>query len=210
MRQACTVGIAASVVFLLAPGANGQQLEDAEHSDSGRGPELGFLHVAGGVQSVSLQALSANNVYIAGEPLKTESFGPSFSAGAGLRLLSLTAGARFRFGTFSDWDLWTLNLDLGWHVPLGKFEPYIFVGGGFAKLAYHDTADSSATGFDIRLGGGVDYYVSNVFSLGGMVDLDLLRLSHSIVINGPRIPLTHSWSSLGFVISPSVVAALHL
>ena len=210
-RQAFSVGIAASVVFLLARRANAhqRQLEDAEQTDSGRGLELVSFDVAGGAQFVSVEALSANNVYIAGEPLNTSSFGPSFSAGAGLRLHFLTVGPRFRFGTFSDWDLWTLNLDLGWHVPLGKLEPYIFAGGGFAKLAHHASSDSAATGFDVRLGGGLDYYVSNVFSVGGRVDVDLLSLSHSIVFNAPRIPLTHSWSSLGFVVTPGVVAGVH-
>ena len=77
------------------------------------------------------------------------------------------------------------------------------------ELAYHRIGDASATGFDIRLGGGLDYFVSNVSSVGGKVDIDLLRLSHSIVINAARVPLTPSWSSLGFVITPGVVAGLH-
>ena len=232
-RHAITVGLAASAIFFLAPRTNAQQpkppppapadpiypndaerqFEDAEQSDSGRGLEFVYFDVGSGAQFVSLEALSSNNVYIAGAPLETSSFGPSFSAGTGLRLLFFTVGPRFRFGTFSDWDFWTLNLDLGWRIPLGKLDPYAFVGGGFAKLAYHSGAgdagpDAGSTGFDVRFGGGLDYYVSNVLSVGGKLDVDLLRLSHSVT-NASRMVLVHSWSSLGLVITPGAVAGLH-
>ena len=94
------------------------------------------------------------------------------------------------------------------HIPVGKLEPYAFLGGGFAKLAYHRTADG-ATGFDVRFGAGLVYYVSNVFSVEGRLDVDLLSLSHSIAIDSLRTPLTFGWSSLGLVITPGVVAGLH-
>jgi hypothetical protein len=191
------------------PNAAERQLDEAEHSDSGRGLEFVYFDVGGAAQFVSLDALSPRDVYIGGELLKTSSFGPSFSAGAGLRLLFFTVGPRFRFGTFSDWDIWTLNIDLGWHIPLGRLEPYAFVSGGFAKLAYHGAADSAATGFNIRVGGGLDYYMSNVFSVGGKLDVDLLSLSHRIAIDSLRAPLTFGWSSLGLVVTPAVVAGLH-
>jgi hypothetical protein len=189
------------------PNAAQRQLEDAEHSDSGRGLEFVYFDVGGGGQFVSLDGLSSSNFVIPGAQEKTSSFGPYFSAGAGLRLLFFTVGPRFRFGTFSDWDLWTLNLDLGWHIPLGNLEPYAFVGGGFAKLAR--PAGDASTGFDVRLGGGLDYYVSNVLSVGGKLDADLLRLSHPPIVNSARNQTTEIPSTLGLVLTAGAVVGLH-
>ena len=140
------------------PGATQRHLEDAESSDSGRGLEFVYFNVTGGGQFVSF-----------GEALvppaaSSSAFGPYFGAGAGLRLLFLTVGPSFRYAAFSDWNLWTLNLDLGWHIPLGNLEPYAMLGGGFAKLGYHGdvqsrwpgASDLSTSGFNVRLGGGID------------------------------------------------------
>jgi len=114
------------------PNATQRQLETAEQSDSGRGLEFVYFDVSGGGQFISLDAFSANHwLFPPMSGVDTSSFGAYVSAAGGIRLLFLTLGPSFRFGTFADWDLWTLNLDLGWHIPLGNLEPYAFIGGGF-------------------------------------------------------------------------------
>jgi hypothetical protein len=190
------------------PSAAQRQLEEAEHGDSGRGLEFVYFNVAGGGQFVSL----GDSLVLPGG--ESSAFGPYFAAGAGLRLLFLTVGPSFRYGTFSDWNLWSLNLDLGWHIPLGNLEPYAMLGGGFAKLGYHDNGVGlsslpAASGFDIRLGGGIDYYVSNVFSVGGTLQADLLRLSRSQVTNaGGGIGASQA-SAVGFVVTGGALLGLH-
>jgi len=196
------------------PNAAQRQLEEAEHSDSGRGLEFVYFDVGGGGQFVSLDALGGSGSLVppAG---KTSAFGPYFSVASGIRLLFLTVGPSFRFARFSDWDLWTLNLDLGWHIPLGSLEPYAVLGGGFAKLGYHDgglgisSASMSASGFDIRIAGGIDYYLSNVFSVGGTLQADLLRLSRGAVADAAGGVVTADASSVGLVITAGAVVGLH-
>jgi hypothetical protein len=197
------------------PNATQRQLETAEQSDSGRGLEFVYFDVSGGGQFVSLDAFSSSHwLFPPMSAVDTSSFGAYVSAAGGIRLLFLTLGPSFRFGTFTDWDLWTLNLDLGWHVPLGNLEPYAFIGGGFAKLARHHqdfpgATNTSITGFDVRLGGGVDYYVSNVFSVGAKLDAELLRLSRATTLDQAGLALAGEGSTLGLVVSTGAVAGLH-
>ena len=197
------------------PNAAQRQLEEAEHSDSGRGLEFVYFNVAGGGQFAALDALGASGSLLP-PGSETSVFGPYFALSGGVRLLFLTVGPSFRFASFNEWDLWTLNLDLGWHVPLGNLEPYAMLGGGFAKLAYHGDrfgltgAPNVATlGFDLRLGGGVDYYLSNVFSVGGMLEADLMRLSRGNVVDAAGSTIAGEASSVGLVVTAGAVVGLH-
>jgi hypothetical protein len=91
---------------------------------------------------------------------------------------------RFRLGSFSEWQLWTLDAEGGFRIPLGRLEPYFNVGAGYASLGSFSTSapaasKASAKGFDARLGAGIDYYLTNTFSLGANLSGDLLFLSRS-------------------------------
>ena len=87
-----------------------------------------------------------------------------------------------------DWKLWTLGVEGGLHMPLGALEPYATVGVGYASVgsmkygtfdamgqATRGSGDApSAKGFDARLGIGLDYYLTNMFSVGLNVTGDML------------------------------------
>ena len=204
------------------PGATQRELEQASREDSGRGLEFVYFDVGGGGQLAALTALSQSGTLVPASD-KTTAFGPYFAAGAGLRLLFLTVGPRFRYAHFTDYDLWSLNLDLGWRVPLGNLEPYAMLGGGFAKLGRSSEGvsgigDVSITGFNVRLGGGVDYYLSNVFSVGGTLQAELLRLARGSTTvpppsptdpNAAPSPFASDASSLGLVVTAGAVLGLH-
>jgi len=195
------------------PNTTQRHLDDADKGDSGRGLEWVYIDVGGGGQFAAFEALKSSGITeIGGLPVHTLSsgkFGPYFSAGAGLRFLFFTLGPRFRFATFSDRDLWTLNLDLGWHIPFGNFEPYAFLGGGYAKVPYHGSDSTSASGFDVRLGGGFDYYLSRAFSLGAKLDVDVLRLEQTIVFATSSTPSSIDFSTVGLVVTAGAVIGLH-
>jgi hypothetical protein len=187
-----------------------RELEHAAQSDSGRGLEFVYFDVGGGGQFVSLDALSSSGSLLADPSAKTSAFGPYFAAGAGIRLLFLTIGPRFRYATFSDFKLWSIGLEVGWHIPLGNLEPYGFLGGGFTKLNGENEVlrDVAPGGFDIRLGGGVDYYLSSVFSIGGTLQVEMLRLARDGVKN-PTSTIMGEASSLGLAVNFGAVAGLH-
>jgi hypothetical protein len=164
-----------------------RSLERAEREDSGRGLEFIWLNAEAGYEYICLQCVNSNEL-LDGSLLADSGSAFTFGGGLGVRLIFLTLGARFRLAQTSDWNLWTLNAEAGLHIPLGAFEPYVVLGGGYARLGSFsgaldstllDASDIDVSGFDVRLGGGLDWYLDPLLSLGLQGTLDLLVLSRS-------------------------------
>ena len=159
------------------------QLDRADKEDSGRGLEFAWLNAEVGPQYVGLQALKSDNL-VDGTLVESNGLGMGYGAGLGARLLAFTFGARFRFGNFPDWQLWTLGAEAGMHIPLGRLEPYFSLGAGYASLGGFKPPEvsaynPSAHGFDLRGAAGLDFYLSNTFSVGANLSGDFLFLSRS-------------------------------
>jgi hypothetical protein len=186
--------------------------------DSGRGLEYAYFQLEGGVQHASLTAIKQDGILLAGTD-KNSGFAPYFGGAGGMRFVYVTVGPRFRYASFTDWSVWTLNLDVGWHAPFGKLDTYGTIGAGYTKVTLSDevkarSGDTSIGGFDIRLGSGLDYYFSNVFSVGGMIAIDFVRLSRGPVpSNGTMAGWPPEWnqdaSSIGLVLNAGLTAGLH-
>jgi hypothetical protein len=161
-----------------------QKLDDADKQDSGRGLEFFYMNGELGFESLGLDTLHANNLVNAAS-VHTAQTGFLYGAGLGLRLLFLTIGPRFRMGMFGDYNLWTLGGELGLRIPIGRVEPYLMLGAGYASLSGLNTGELNGVnssnvavrGFDVRAGGGVDVYVTPVFSVGVNLTGDVLVLS---------------------------------
>lgn len=150
-----------------------QQLDDAEKKDSGRNFELIYLNGDVGASYISMDSFSASNLAVQ----KTNSFGPAFSVGAGIRLLILAAGVRLRLNQLSSFSMWQANGEVAFHFTESKFDPYLGVHGGYSFLgtlnssSLDDATSSSASdvsvhGFNAGLDLGFDYYLSSLFSIG--------------------------------------------
>jgi hypothetical protein len=218
--------------FAPAPASSGTEadLERADREDSGRGLEFVWLDAELGFEHLGLQTFKANKLVDAASVATTQT-GPLFGAGLGVRLVFVTLGARFRLGTFSDWQLWTLNAELGLHVPIGALEPYFTLGGGYASVGSFDSKDIGASidaanvrirGFDVRAGLGLDYYLSDVFSLGANLTgevlaltrpgVDISKLQSSGSTNAQQAQArvySADGSSVGSGLSLTAVAGLH-
>jgi hypothetical protein len=162
-----------------------KELEKADQEDSGRGLEWIWLNAEIGGEHLGLQTLKSNDL-LDPKLVKTTQTGLLYGAGLGVRILVFTAGVRFRLGSFSEWQLWTLNAEGGLRIPIGDLEPYFTVGGGYASLgSFSTTAPASSKadvkGFNARIGAGLDYYLSNTFSLGANLTGEMLFLSRSKV-----------------------------
>jgi hypothetical protein len=162
-----------------------QELEKADREDAGRGLEWIWLNAEIGAQHLGLQTFKGDGL-VDPQLVKTTQTGLLYGAGIGARILVFTVGARFRMGTFSDWQLWTLDAEGGFRIPLGRLEPYFNVAAGYAALGSLATEAPAASqadikGFHARLGLGLDYYLSNTFSVGGNLSGDLLVLSRAAV-----------------------------
>jgi hypothetical protein len=193
-----------------------ENLQKADQEDSGRGLEFFYVNVEGGVQHVGLQTLSSDNM-IDSSVAKTTQTGPMLGAGLGVRLLFITVGPRFRYAHFSDFNMWTLGAEVAMRFPLGNIEPYAMLGGGYASIGSKSDV-VNARGLDVRVGGGLDYYVTPVFSIGANVTADLLALSRSATppVNAagtPGTPGTVNYaadgSSVGMGIAGTAVVGLH-
>ena len=157
-------------------------LDRADKEDSGRGLEFVSLNAEVGPQYLGLHTFKANHL-VTGSDVKSKGAGMVYGAGLGVRYLAFTLGARFRFGNFSDWQLWTLGAEAGLHIPLGRLEPYFTLGAGYASLGGFaknlPVVPANAHGLDLRAALGLDYYLTNSFSVGGNVSGDFLYLARS-------------------------------
>jgi hypothetical protein len=141
-----------------------QQLEQAERQDSGRRLQFVWLNPEAGFEWAKLTALS--NSKLLDDRIAADATGLVVGGGAGVRLLYLTFGARFRYGLLSNFDLWTLGAEAALRIPYGKLEPYAFVGAGYAHAGSFKAdkdlealakrrEDLSMSGVGAQLGGGV-------------------------------------------------------
>jgi len=203
-------------------------LQEADREDSGRGLEFVYVDVEGGGQYVSLEGFAQKGPGLLPSvpglsSAKLDGFGPMFGAGAGVRLLFFTVGPRFRYATFSDWDLLSIGGDLGVHFPLGSLEPYVTLGAGYTwlghptKALFGDAGDVKVDGLNLRLATGADYFVTKVFSVGARASFDALFLSRDGVdpqalpasSAGPAQAYGENGSGTGLAASLSVVLGLH-
>jgi hypothetical protein len=166
------------------PGATGteQDLSKAEQEDSGRGLE--FVWVAGEVGLGHFGLNAFKNGELVESTAETQQTGLVAGAGLGVRVIFLTVGARFRYAPLPDFTLWTLGLEAGLRIPLGALEPYFTLGAGYANMK-PDDAEFVMKGVNARLGAGLDFYLTNMFSIGANLTGDALFLSRSRVAGAP-------------------------
>ena len=171
-----------------------QSLKAADESDSGRGLQFVWLNAEAGFQYLSLNTFHANNL-VDSEFVKTSQAGPVYGLAAGLRLVFLTLGARFRLSDFSAWQMWTLDAEAGLRVPIGRVEPYFTFDAGYASLGAFGGANSALNlqsanihGWNARLGFGLDFYLTKVVSVGALMTGDVLYLKRSRITNLPTDP----------------------
>jgi hypothetical protein len=166
-----------------------QQLQRAEREDAGRGLEFVWLAAETGYEYLSLDALQSSSL-LDGRVLAPSGSALLLGAGAGVRVIFLTFGARVRLARQSAWDLWTFNGEVGLHLPLGEIEPSFTLSAGYATLGSFTATSAPAGfeperidigGFNARLGAALDWYVNPLLSLGAHGSMELLVLSRSRV-----------------------------
>jgi len=191
-----------------APSQTEATLDRADKEDSGRGLSFVWLKAEAGPEYLGLQTLKAKGL-VDNSVIHSKDLGMVYGAGLGVRLLVFTLGARFRFGNFPDWQTWSLNAEGGMHIPLGRVEPYFTFGGGYASLGAYNKDKlnglslNAAHGFDVRAGAGVDWFLTNTFSVGGNLTGEVLYLSRKA---SDPVP---SGSGIGAGATLSAVLGLH-
>jgi hypothetical protein len=212
--------------------AQGEKLESDEKKNNGRILELVWANAEAGFSYINMQQISSSNLGLQ----NATSAGGMFGFGAGIRLWILTIGARARLNDLSSFTFWELNGELGFHIPIKKWDPYFALTGGYAfsgslssvaenASASESPSDVSIHGADAGLSLGVDYYFLPILSLGLDVTGEALFLSRPpaslpaglnqlpaaeqmMIENQPLYKATGD--SVGFGISGSLHVGLHI
>ncbi|MDB4939168.1 MAG: hypothetical protein JWP87_6140 [Labilithrix sp.] len=167
--------------------ATTQKLDEAEREDSGRNFELFWVDAHLGGSYIDMRQFSGDTLAIE----KASAGGPMFALGAGLRFVVLVLGVRAKYNALSAFNMWQLNGELGFKIPIDKFDFLIGAHGGYSFVGSVGegtvASSSSATptnndavkirGFNAGLDVGLDYYVSPTFSVGGGFFADFLYLN---------------------------------
>lgn len=191
-----------------------QRLDRAKASDAGRRLEWVWIDAHGGFEQLGLRTFAGDQSITGGAAIKSSSSGAVVGVGVGARLLFLTLLLRARLGVGAIGQLYRIGPEIGLHIPFGRVEPHVELGGGygiFGKL--NDGGTGAATGMLIhggygRVGAGVDFYVAPILSLGVGLSAELLGLARPAVSGGTGA-LAQSASSLGGTLAATGVVALH-
>lgn len=120
--------------------------------------------------------------------------GPMVQLGFGLRWLVLSFGARIGASFFDDSSpdrtdgtsqFYNVDAELGFRIPAGRLEPHIVLGAGYSRFGGLDDAIRGVgqgldiDGANLRLGLGLDYFVTRNWSIGARVAGEVLFLSRS-------------------------------
>ena len=160
-----------------------RMLDEAKREDSGLGLTWVWIDVQGGFEQIGLQALNGGNRSFVAGFADTSGSGGVVGVGAGVRLLFFTLLLRGRVGVFSGGQLYRAGAEAGFHIPLGRVEPHLALGVGYAGVGNLQDATGgvglSIRGFYTRADAGLDYYLAPAFSLGLGVSSELLGLSRA-------------------------------
>ncbi len=156
-----------------------------EKKDSGLGLEWVWIDAGGGFAYANMASFDSSNFALQ----NTAGSGGTFSVGAGVRLISFTAGLRGRGLLLSTGNLVEIDGEVGLHTRIDHFETYFGVRGGYAfsGTLSSDTVSSAAAGggtppnvdvHGVNAGGllGFEYYFNHYVSLGLDLNPEILFL----------------------------------
>jgi hypothetical protein len=161
-----------------------KELDEAEEEDSGRGLTWFWIDIAGGYQYVGLETFTVDEEALAVGFEESDASGGYIGAGLGLQLIFIRIGPRFRVGFFEEWQLYSIDGEVGFRIPLGPFEPHVEVAAGYSALGSFGGMLEGAPdavnidGFNIRVGGGLDIFPgTEYFSIGGVFSWEFLAMT---------------------------------
>lgn len=223
LARLMAVGTAAGVLAASAPSLAQDVVEVRRER---KGPDLLYLDVEGGAESVNLRTFDTDASALTVDAVDERAAGPMVGIGAGLNLGFLSLGPRARGAFFEPWDLYSVGGELGLRIPLPIVQPHAEIGAGYAVLAGFERAPGGlddelhVDGYYGRVSGGVDFRVSHTVSVGAVASWELLGLTRdgltpaaadAVAGTGTprRVLLEADGSSLGSALALTGVLGLH-
>lgn len=199
-----------------------QRAPSTSSEDSGRGLEFFYARAGAGGAFVGLGALGG------GDKLRLEDksgVGGAFELALGVRLLVFTLGPRARLLLLAPATLWQVGAEAAFRVPLGRWDPFVGLQGGYTFGSSSNgnlvcangapasscgaTGSASWGGADVGLTGGADYYLSPNLSLGAAANVMFLFLSRKAVDGTVDPGLSSAASATGIGLTLGAHAGLH-
>ncbi len=175
------------------PGAKPQVDVGKEEDDRGgrRKVELFWMRPTAGFAAVNLTTFEADTERLTADLIPTRLAGPELGLGVGLRLMFVSLAVNGKVDLFDDesathavdnLQLWTIDGNLLLHLLTGyRIEPYLQLGAGYSAFAGVDDALSGGgfgiSGWNLHAGVGLDYFVSDHVSIGGLLAGQLMFLT---------------------------------
>ncbi len=109
--------------------------------------------------------------------------------GVGFRLYWMTLGAQATIASYFGFELGTVGLDVGLHLPIPVVRPYVRVGVGYAWMGDADYMDPALSttdvyGYAIDAGLGLDIKLARFLSLGAGFDAAFLNMTRQGLTDG--------------------------
>jgi len=171
-----------------APPRTAPPPEEEEEEGDGRDVDYLWIEAQGGVSNVNLIQFQ-NTAFAdvaAGDPVFREVYGtgPVIGLGVGFRVWWIAVGARASFALYDTFQIGTVGGEVTLRLPVPIVEPWVRVGFGYgwqgeASYGTAGVAARSTTtyGWAFQSGLGLDIYLTNWFTIGAGVGLDILNMT---------------------------------
>jgi hypothetical protein len=161
--------------------------EEEEEEGDGRDYDVLWIEVQGGVSYANLiQFQNQNFADVAGGASvfnEVYGTGPAVGLGVGFRVWWLAIGARASVAVYEAFQIGTIGGEATLRLPIPVVEPWVRVGFGYGwqgDAQYQSGSSTYSTttyGWVFQSGLGLDIYLTNWFTLGAGVGLDILNLT---------------------------------
>lgn len=160
---------------------------DEEEEDDEDSWGVFYLQALGGYSFANVVQFSQENFV----PEATELSGSGLfgGVGAGFRIYWITLGAQATLASYFGFELGTVGLDVGLHLPIPVVQPYLRVGIGYAWMGDADYSDpmlsrTDVYGYAIDAGLGLDIKLARFLSLGAGFDAAFLNMTRQALSDG--------------------------
>lgn len=160
---------------------------DEEEGDDEDSWGVFYLQALGGYSFANVVQFSQENFV----PEATELSGSGLfgGVGAGFRIYWITLGAQATLASYFGFELGTVGLDVGLHLPIPVVQPYLRVGIGYAWMGDADYSDpmlsrTDVYGYAIDAGLGLDIKLARFLSLGAGFDAAFLNMTRQALSDG--------------------------
>lgn len=195
-----------------SPGAHTAPATPPAPPPEGDGRDVDFLWIEafGGIANVNLVAFGGGGVLdgTSTDPTsgamsvfnETQGTGPMVGGALGFRVYWIAVGARTTFASYNTFQIGTIGGEIALRLPIPVVEPYVRVGAGYAwqgDANYTVTTGGVTTqpattvfGWVINAALGVDIFLTNWFTIGAGVGLDVLNMTRQTDPRGTCMGLT--------------------